>query len=102
VVMLAGATRLALGASVAKSIRAAVISGPEGMFKPGDETRILHGEVLDKERAQSTRRSDAFRTGFSRTLDAKPGREPELLSGQRSTCSCLKRTNLCSWNVHSA
>ena len=51
-VMLAGATRLALGASDVKSIRAAVISGPEGMFHPGDETRILHGEVRNEERAQ--------------------------------------------------
>src|SRR5271166_6194355 len=50
-VMLAGATRLALGASEAKSIRAAVISGPEGMFNPGDETRILHGGVRREARA---------------------------------------------------
>jgi apolipoprotein N-acyltransferase len=56
-VMLAGATRLALGASDVKSIRAAVISAPLGMFNPGDETRILHGEVRDEERPQ-------FRKGF--------------------------------------
>jgi apolipoprotein N-acyltransferase len=48
-VMLAGAARLALGASEVKSIRAAVISGPEGMFNPGDETRILHGGVRDED-----------------------------------------------------
>ena len=63
-VMLAGATRLALGASEAKSIRAAVISGPEGMFNPGDETRILHGGVRDEELAQ-------FRNAFGR-LQAGP------------------------------
>jgi len=51
-VMLAGATRLALGASDVKSIRVAVVSGTEGMFNPGEETRILHGEVRDEERAQ--------------------------------------------------
>ena len=61
-VMLAGATRLALGASDVKSIRAAVISGPEGMFNPGDETRILHGEVRNEERAQ-------FRKAFGRLQD---------------------------------
>ena len=48
-VMMAGATRLALGTSEAKSIRAAVISGPEGVLHPDDETRILHGEIRDEE-----------------------------------------------------
>jgi apolipoprotein N-acyltransferase len=61
-VMLAGATRLALGASEVKSVRAAVISGPAGMFNPGDETRILHGEVRDEERA-------GFRKAFGRLQD---------------------------------
>jgi len=61
-VMLAGAARLALGASEVKSIRAAVISGPEGMFNPGDETRILHGGVRDEELVQ-------FRNVFRRLQD---------------------------------
>jgi apolipoprotein N-acyltransferase len=61
-VMLAGATRLALGASEVKSIRTAAISGPEGMFHPGDEARILHGGVRDEEVAQ-------FRKAFGRLQD---------------------------------
>jgi apolipoprotein N-acyltransferase len=61
-VMLAGATRLALGASEVKSIRAAAISVPEEVFHPGDETRILHGEIRDEEVAE-------FRKAFGRLQD---------------------------------
>jgi hypothetical protein len=60
--MLAGATRLALGPSEVKSIRAAAISGPEGVFHPGDEARILHGGVREEEVAQ-------FRKAFGRLQD---------------------------------
>ena len=61
-VMLAGAARLSLGPSDVKSIRAAVVSGPDGIFNPGEEMRFLHGEVRDEERAQ-------FREAFGRLQD---------------------------------
>jgi apolipoprotein N-acyltransferase len=61
-VMLAGAARFSLGPSDVKSIRAAVVSGPDGIFNPGEEMRFLHGEVRDEERAQ-------FREAFGRLQD---------------------------------
>ena len=50
--MVSGATRLALGASGVKSIRAAVISGPNDMFSPTDLTPLLEGKIRDEEGAQ--------------------------------------------------
>ena len=61
-VMLAGTTRLGLGVSDVKSIRAAVIGGPEGIISPGEERRLLHGEVRDEERPH-------FRKAFERLED---------------------------------
>jgi len=51
-VMLAGATRPGFDVSDVKSIRLAVISGPEGIINPGEEVRFLHGDVRDEERTQ--------------------------------------------------
>jgi hypothetical protein len=76
-VMLAGATRLALGATDVKSIRAAVISAPLGMFNPGTKLAFFMEKFETKNAHSSARGSDAFKTGFLRTLDAKPRRGPD-------------------------
>jgi len=61
-VMVAGAARIALGASDVKSIRVAVISGPNDIFSPTDLMRLLEGKIRDEERAQ-------FRKAFGHIQD---------------------------------
>jgi apolipoprotein N-acyltransferase len=60
--MLAGACRLALAPSNVKSVRVAAVNSPGGMFRPGEITRILRGNVRDEER-------QPFRTNLQRLAD---------------------------------
>jgi hypothetical protein len=74
--MVSGATRLALGASDVKSIRAAVISGPNDMFSPTDLAPLLEGKIRDDERAQ-------FRREQGRTRQSFRSRSPVALVNRR-------------------